>query len=149
MILMIGRAGNPGTIRCTESMFQNIQNDIDWEKAKASGVSFAFIKATEGGDLADDRFRENWVAARRAGVPRGAYHFYYFCRPAFEQAAWYIQNVPKEKGALPPVLDMEWNHKSPTLQVQAGSRMPCAAKWAFSQSHEEPLRQDADCLYDH
>jgi lysozyme len=30
-------------------------------------------------------------------VPRGAYHFYYFCRPAAEQAAWYIDNVPREK----------------------------------------------------
>lgn len=94
------------------------QKTIDWRKAKAAGVSFAFIKATEGGDLLDDRFRENWVAARRAGIPRGAYHFYYFCRPAFEQAAWYIRNVPKEKGALPPVLDMEWNHKSPTCKFR-------------------------------
>ena len=94
------------------------QNDIDWARAKGSGVSFAFIKATEGGDRLDDRFRQNWEGARRAGVLRGAYHFYYFCRPAFEQAAWFIQHVPREKGALPPVLDMEWNHKSPSCKFR-------------------------------
>ena len=47
-------------------------------------------------------------------MPRGAYHYYYFCRPASEQAAWFINNVPREPGALPAVLDLEWTHKSKT-----------------------------------
>ena len=94
------------------------QGDIDWRRARASGVAFAFIKATEGGDRLDERFRDNWTAAKRAGVPRGAYHFFYFCRPAIEQARWFIKHVPKEPGALPPVLDMEWNPKSPTCRLR-------------------------------
>ncbi|MBX3568415.1 MAG: glycoside hydrolase family 25 protein [Rhizobiaceae bacterium] len=94
------------------------QTDVDWVTAKASGISFAFIKATEGGDRVDDRFREHWNGARSAGVPRGAYHFYYFCRPASEQAAWYIANVPRERSAMPPVLDMEWNPHSPSCKLR-------------------------------
>ena len=90
------------------------QGDIDWHRVAASGVSFAFIKATEGGDVADDRFAENWRGARRAGVAAGAYHFYYVCRTADEQADWFIRHAPRDRGALPPVLDMEWNHKSKT-----------------------------------
>jgi len=90
------------------------QGAIDWAQVRASGVAFAFIKATEGGDVADERFAENWAAARAAGVPRGAYHFYYFCRPAAEQARWFAAHVPRDRGALPPVLDMEWNHLSRT-----------------------------------
>lgn len=90
------------------------QGEIDWNEAKENGVAFAFIKATEGGDRLDDEFRRNWRAAGAAGIPRGAYHFFYFCRPAFEQARWFIRHVPRDRGALPPVLDMEWNHKSPT-----------------------------------
>ena len=90
------------------------QGDIDWQRVRASGIDFAFIKATEGGDHADDRFEQNWAAARAAGVPRGAYHYYYFCRPAAEQVAWFINHVPREAGALPPVVDLEWNHKSRT-----------------------------------
>jgi len=94
------------------------QTSVDWHKAKASGVSFAFIKATEGGDRVDDYFHENWRKAKAAGVPRAGYHFYYFCRPAAEQARWFIDNVPKEKGALPPVLDMEWNPQSPSCKLR-------------------------------
>jgi lysozyme len=99
------------------------QNDIDWSHARQNGVSFAFIKATEGGDHVDARFMDNWRSARTAGIPRGAYHFYYFCRPAAEQARWFIQNVPKDASSLPPVLDMEWNPKSPTCKLR-----PDAAK---------------------
>lgn len=90
------------------------QGPIDWPTAAAAGVSFAFLKATEGGDRVDAMFHENWRAAGRGGVPRGAYHFFYFCRPAHEQADWFIRNVPASRDSLPPVLDMEWNPFSPT-----------------------------------
>ncbi|MEI4488478.1 GH25 family lysozyme [Frigidibacter sp. MR17.14] len=93
------------------------QGNINWDAAARGGVSFAFIKATEGGDVADPTFQQNWIQARMAGVPRGAYHFYYFCRTAEEQAAWYISHVPRETGALPPVLDMEWT-RSRTCPVR-------------------------------
>ncbi|RYH05608.1 MAG: hypothetical protein EON57_07475, partial [Alphaproteobacteria bacterium] len=53
------------------------QGDIDWDTARKGGVSFAYLKATEGGDRVDQRFAENWRAARAAGMPRGAYHFFY------------------------------------------------------------------------
>lgn len=94
------------------------QSRIDWATAKKSGISFAFIKATEGADRIDDRFAENWQAAKAAGIPRGAYHFYYFCRTGAEQARWYIRNVPRDRSAMPPVLDMEWNHLSPTCKLR-------------------------------
>ncbi|MFB2531244.1 GH25 family lysozyme [Paracoccus sp. p4-l81] len=86
------------------------QAGIDWGAARNSGVSFAFIKATEGGDVADPMFLANWIATQRAGVMRGAYHFYYFCRTPEEQAAWFIRHVPRSSGSLPPVLDMEWTN---------------------------------------
>jgi len=94
------------------------QGEIDWHTAGQSGVNFAFIKATEGGDHLDEKFRQNWSAALRAGVLRGAYHFYYFCRTAAEQANWFIRNVPRDEKALPPVLDMEWNSASPTCRLR-------------------------------
>lgn len=90
------------------------QGDIDWDQARAAGVSFAFLKATEGSDRLDPTFERNWEAARRAGVDRGAYHFYYWCGTAEDQARWFIRNIPRDRGALPPVLDLEWNPFSPT-----------------------------------
>jgi lysozyme len=107
------------------------QGPIDWPRVRASGAAFAFIKATEGGDHLDEMFAENWRAAAVAGVPRGAYHFFFFCRTGAEQAAWFIRNVPKERGALPPVLDMEWNHKSRTCPARPDAATVRAEMGAF------------------
>lgn len=88
------------------------QGEIDWRKVAAAGVRFAWIKATEGGDWRDATFARNWTEARTAGVKRGAYHFMSWCRPAAEQAAWFVANVPADAEALPPVLDLEWTPAS-------------------------------------
>lgn len=92
------------------------QGVIDFDAARRAGVSFAWLKGTEGGDRVDPGFAQNLAGARRAGVPVGAYHFYYFCRSAEEQARWFIRNVPRKAGDLPPVLDIEWNHTSPSCK---------------------------------
>jgi len=91
-------------------------NIIDWPAVARSRVSFVFIKATEGGDHLDPNFARNWREAKAAGIARGAYHFYYFCRSAKDQLRWFTRNVPRDKTALPPVLDIEWNHRSPTCR---------------------------------
>lgn len=94
------------------------QGDIDWHVARRGGVRFVYLKATEGGDHADETFATNWANARAAGLATGAYHFYYFCRPVRDQIAWFIANVPVEPDALPPVLDIEWNAHSPTCTIR-------------------------------
>lgn len=83
------------------------QHDINWNAVADSGVRFAWIKATEGGDHLDEKFQANWNGAAQAGIPRGAYHFCYWCRPYHEEIGWFIKNVPKDRHALPPVLDVE------------------------------------------
>jgi lysozyme len=90
------------------------QGTVDWQAARAAGVNFAFIKATEGGDRQDERFEEFWNGAANAGIQRGAYHFYYFCTSPQVQARNFIDTVPRQPGSLPPVLDLEWNPFSPT-----------------------------------
>lgn len=100
------------------------QGAIDWPQARAAGISFAWLKATEGGDHIDPGFSRNARPARAAGVRVGAYHFYYFCRSAADQAKWFIANVPRHAGDLPPVLDIEWNHTSPSCQLRpSGARV--------------------------
>ena len=94
------------------------QGDVDWKKAREHGISFAFVKATEGGDRIDPRFDEYWRGARRAGLPVAPYHFYYFCTSPEEQAAWFIRNVPRAAVVMPPVIDMEWNPHSPSCRMR-------------------------------
>lgn len=108
-----------GVARASKMPVQGIdvsryQGDIDWAAVSAAGTKFAYIKATEGGDHVDPAFRRNWAGARRADVPRGAYHFVYWCRPAHEQILWFMRNVPSDPDALPPVIDVERNEQSPT-----------------------------------
>ena len=110
---------HPGVARAKNLEIHGIdvskwQGQIDWASVRNAGTQFAFIKATEGGDHVDERFLQNWHGAKQAGVPRGAYHFMYWCRPAHEQAAWFKANVPADPDALPPVLDLEWNGHSRT-----------------------------------
>ncbi|WP_027154219.1 GH25 family lysozyme [Mesorhizobium sp. WSM2561] len=88
------------------------QGNVNWAKLRAQGANFAYIKATDGGDHLDPMFRKNWRNADAAGLKRGAYHFFYWCRTASEQADWFIRNVPRVEGALPPVIDVEWNGES-------------------------------------
>ena len=88
------------------------QGRIDWAKVATSRARFVWIKATEGGDYLDPAFHRNWLLARANGVRRGAYHFVYWCRPAKDQAAWFVSNVPATADALPPVLDVEWTPAS-------------------------------------
>jgi lysozyme len=85
----------------------NHQGDIDWPVLARTDIGFAYIKATEGGDFRDRRFQTNWDGARKARLPRGAYHFFTQCRSGADQARNFIGLVPREPDALPPVLDLE------------------------------------------
>ncbi|HTV71104.1 MAG TPA: GH25 family lysozyme [Rhizobiaceae bacterium] len=86
----------------------NHQGVIDWRRVAADDVSFAIIKATEGGDWIDKSFARNIEAARAAGLAVGAYHFFTFCRPGADQAKNFISVVPRDGSLLPPVVDIEF-----------------------------------------
>ncbi len=59
------------------------QEKIDWEKVKADGIEFAFIKASQGGSISslkikpftDSYFKRNITNADAAGVFCGVYHY--------------------------------------------------------------------------
>ena len=85
------------------------QGAIEWETvAREPNLVFAYLKATEGGDWRDPRFAENWKRARGAGLKVGAYHFFTFCRAPLAQAANFLEVVPRDADALPPVVDIEF-----------------------------------------
>ncbi len=83
---------------------------LRWEAVKASGVKFAFLKATEGSTYTDPKFATDWAATRRVGIYHGAYHF---ARPSFgsarRQARHFARVIGPQRvrGTLPPVLDLE------------------------------------------
>ena len=100
------------------------QGDIDWAAvAREPRLRFAFIKATEGRSWEDPYFDQNWKLTHRAGLARGAYHFYRPNRDAAQQAAFYVATVALAPGDLPPVLDVEkTDGRSPEV-IRAGVQM--------------------------
>lgn len=111
------------------------QGPIDWPALAADDTSFAYIKATEGGDWVDSRFEENWEASRDAGVIRGAYHFFTFCRPGIEQAANLIATVPVEPGMLPPAVDLEFGGNCDARPTVADFRAELEAFLDAAEAH--------------
>lgn len=104
------------------------QKDINWEAVRQMQVdniriSFAFIKATEGITRQDAAFRQNWQRARKAGLIRGAYHFFYSTRDPIKQAINFRNVVQLESGDLPPVLDIEVHNNQPPAVIRSTARI--------------------------
>ncbi|RZL31013.1 MAG: glycoside hydrolase family 25 protein [Pedobacter sp.] len=99
------------------------QQKINWAKVDAMDdygirVSFAFIKATEGVTLVDSYFQRNWRETKKAGVIRGAYHYFKPKKSGMWQAKFFLQTVKVEAGDLPPVIDIEETGKLDKLHLQ-------------------------------
>lgn len=87
------------------------QGTINWASVKAAGISFAFIKATEGTSYKDPEFNANYLHAYNNKVIRGAYHF---ARPDLSSGASQATYFASHGGAwsadnltLPGMLDLE------------------------------------------
>ena len=91
---------------------------LSWATVQAAGgASFAFVKATEGGNYLNPSFASDFASLHNRGMIRGAYHY---ARPsgatdvaviadAIAEASFFVSNASTlaTKGDLPPVLDIE------------------------------------------
>jgi GH25 family lysozyme M1 (1,4-beta-N-acetylmuramidase) len=83
--------------------------EINWsELVKNNKLRFAYMKATEGARYVDPTFERNWQQSREAGLIRGAYHVFSFCKPAADQFALIEKHVPRDQSALPIAIDVQW-----------------------------------------
>ena len=87
-----------------------IQGAIDWPAVRASGIEFAYVKASEGAGYTDPRFLRNVQGALEAGLAVGAYTF---ARPDSkpgdaEREAEYFASLCRGLGlTMPGMLDLE------------------------------------------
>ena len=82
------------------------QGSISWHRVAADGISFAYLKASEGSSFVDPRFDANWRRAGEAGIDRGAYHYFSLCSAGANQARNFLDVVPNRL-ELPPAVDLE------------------------------------------
>ena len=99
------------------------QGVISWQEVKQMKVQevqlgFAFIKATEGIGRIDEQFRRNWFNAQKAGIIRGAYHFFIASKSGKAQAENFLETAHLQKGDLYPVLDVEQTFGTSTANLQ-------------------------------
>ncbi|MDY7989743.1 GH25 family lysozyme [Paenibacillus polymyxa] len=91
------------------------QGKIDWKAVKADGISFAFVKASQGQRYVDPTFITNAKGAKGAGVLLGSYHFLDATSvDAAKAEARHFAEVLEQVGGgksldLPPVMDYENN----------------------------------------
>jgi lysozyme len=90
------------------------QEKINWKEIAgfksgkdSVGITFAFVKATEGQSWLDKYFFYNWAETKKHNIIRGAYHYYKPNVNSAIQAANFIKHVKLHTGDLPPVLDIE------------------------------------------
>ncbi len=84
------------------------QGDIDWDLLRQQDIQFIYMKATEGGDWVDPKFKIFWRSASERGILIGAYHFYRICKTGTEQANNFIDTVPKNVKSMPHAIDLEY-----------------------------------------
>lgn len=90
------------------------QGEIDWEKVRATGISFAMIRCgfrqTQGSEVKeDDKFRENIEGAIAAGLKVGVYFFGTAKneQEALEEAEFTINLIKDYNITYPVVYDIE------------------------------------------
>jgi lysozyme len=81
--------------------------DIDWAALKKSGISFVYIKATQGLEDVDPMFEQNWKNARKHGIRRGAYHFFDPDSDGEAQARHFLKTVKLRKDDMITAVDVE------------------------------------------
>ena len=89
------------------------QGVFNWPTLQGRGLAFAYVAATEGGDIVDLTFSRNWTEAEKAGMKRGALHRFQICRAPEEQAEWFKAHVPQDQNALPAAVAIDWDLKTP------------------------------------
>lgn len=84
------------------------QENVDWNRARAAGVKFVFIKAVDG-TWEDKGFKNHWAGSKAAGLLRGVYHYYRDDQDPKNQARklFDVLNATGDLGELPPALDIE------------------------------------------
>ena len=111
--------------------------NIDWAAAKAAGLGFAWMKATQGTTFVATTFAGNWSRSKAAGVRRGAYHFFNPTLDGVAQANAFLAAVgPLDPDDLPPALDIECPDGDPECLGYVGGSGTAPASAIAARAHD-------------
>lgn len=81
--------------------------EINWHLLQAQGISFAYIKATEGTSHVDRRYIQNFKKAKENNILTGMYHFFRFYDSVEEQLNHFSSITSNVSADLIPMIDVE------------------------------------------
>lgn len=83
-------------------------DSIDWHRVASEGISWAYVKASEGTTSVDGSLTEHVRRAREAGVLVGAYHYFHPMTDSIRESAdRFCKLLEYAHHDLPPCLDLE------------------------------------------
>ncbi len=94
----------------------------DWKAVRKDNVRFVYLKTTEGMSVEDQKYKEYYEGAKKAGMRVGTYHFFIFERDAHKQVRFFLTHLRYEKGDLPPVVDVEYESRNRRKPANNASR---------------------------
>ncbi len=112
------------------------QPGVDFGQVHDAGYSFVYIKATESTNYTSATFAAQWQDAGAAGMLCGGYHFFDFNADPAAQARFFLSVCPPQKGALPPMLDLETTDGVPP----AGQNVAAVATFLNIVQHATGVR---------
>ena len=120
----VARADGPDDCNAAERLpgidVSSHQGVVDWRQVRAAGVVFAFARFSDGLEVIDERFAENFAGMKRAGVYRGAYQVFRASADPVAQADLLVQALRRAgRPDLPLVADVETEDGMEPAEVQA------------------------------
>jgi lysozyme len=118
---------------------------VDFNKIKAAGVLFAWVRATTIDGGVDYAFEENWAGLKSVGISRGAYGFANAKDPVgYAERMYKIVSATGDLGELPPALDFECRYISATKSYIGKMSWQECRIWLL---HAEALFQKRPIIY--
>ncbi len=84
------------------------QGDFDWAAQKSAGLAFGYARISDGTNIIDAKFDQNWRQMKANGILRGAYQFFRPGQDAAAQANMVVQKIGRlGPGDMPAMIDVE------------------------------------------
>ncbi len=123
---------------------------INFKAAAADGVSFAFLKASEGDTYRDTNFELYYSQASEAGIKLGAYHYFRFDVEGVPQALNFLNAVKGKDLDLGLAIDVE-EHGNATGVAHAtiAERLTTMIEYLNLRGYRVILYSNRDGYYDY
>ncbi len=124
------------------------QGDVFWEQiGENAKMAYVYLKATEGGNNIDDKYRRNIDLAHQNGLKVGSYHFYRARIPQEVQLQNFMAQCRPEDQDLLPMIDIETRSSLPVEEfVDSVFKFLQLVERAYRQ---KPLIYTGANFYDH